>query len=402
MVDGLPRIYDAMLRDHLRRHRQMAFVTGPRQVGKTTTCRAVASARAYLNWDNDDDRRLIESGPEALAERLDLHRLRAAPRVVVFDELHKYLRWKTLIKGLFDTFEDRARIIVTGSSRLDVYRRGGDSLMGRYFSFRMHPFSIGELARQRLPERPIRPPRAIADADFAALWRFGGYPEPFRQRDPRFHVRWQALRQQQLVREDIRDATRIQELGQIESLLILLRERSGSQLIYSALAEQIRVAVETIRRWIDTLESFHAGFRVRPWATNVAKALRKEPKWYSTSWSEIDDPGARAETFVACHLLKAVHGWTDLGLGNFELRYLRDKDKREVDFLIVRDRKPWFLVEVKSSDTKLSPSLAHFQRQVGAAHAFQVVLDLDYVDRDCFAGERPIVVPARTLLSQLL
>ncbi|MBL8946937.1 MAG: ATP-binding protein [Myxococcales bacterium] len=402
MVDGLPRIYEAMLRDHLRRHRQMAFVSGPRQVGKTTSCRGVASARGYLNWDNDDDRRIIERGPEALADRLDLSRLRRAPPVVVFDELHKYRRWKTLIKGIFDTFEDRARIIVTGSSRLDVYRRGGDSLMGRYFSFRMHPFSVGEIARQRLPEQPTRPPRAIPEADFAALWRFGGYPEPFAQREARFHVRWKTLRQQQLVREDIRDATRIQELGQIESLLTLLRERSGGQLIYTGLAEQIRVAVETIRRWIDTLESFHAGFRVRPWATNVAKALRKEPKWYATDWSEIEDPGARAETFVACHLLKAVHGWNDLGLGTFELRYLRDKDKREVDFLIVRDRKPWFLVEVKSSDTKLSPNLAHFQQQVSAAHAFQVVLDLDYVDRDCFTERRPIVVPARTFLSQLL
>lgn len=402
MVDGLPRIYDAMLRDHLRRHRQMAFVSGPRQVGKTTTCRGLASARAYLNWDNDDDRRSIESGPEALVERLDLAKLRATPKVVVFDELHKYRRWKTLVKGLFDTFEDRARIVVTGSSRLDVYRRGGDSLMGRYFLFRMHPLSIGELARQQVPTQPTRRPRPIPESDFAALWRFGGYPEPFRERDPRFQVRWQALRQQQLVREDIRDATRIQELTQVESLLVLLRERSGAQLVYSTLAEQVRVAVETIRRWIDTLEGFHAGFRVRPWATNVAKALRKEPKWYASDWSAVDDPGARAETFVACHLLKTVQGWNDLGLGNFDLRYLRDKEKREVDFLIVRDRKPWFLVEVKSSDTTLSPSLAHFQRQVGAPHAFQAVLDLDFVDRDCFSDHQPVVVPARTLLSQLL
>ena len=162
------------------------------------------------------------------------------------------------------------------------------------------------------------------------------------------------------------------------------------------------MAVETIRRWIATLEGLYFGFRVRPWFKNVSKSLRKEPKWFVTDWSVVDDPGARAETFVACHLLKAVQGWTDTGLGTFELRYLRDKQKREVDFVVVRDKRPWFLVEVKHSDTKLSPELAHFRDQVGAAHAFQAVLALDYVDVDCFEYTKPVVVPMKTLLSQLL
>ena len=114
------------------------------------------------------------------------------------------------------------------------------------------------------------------------------------------------------------------------------------------------------------------------------------------------DDGARAETFVAGHLLKAVEGWTDLGFGDFELRYLRDKQKREVDFLVVRDRKPWFLVEVKLSEASLSPSLAYFQGQTKAAHAFQVVMSLAYEPADCFKVQRPVVVPAKTFLSQLL
>ncbi|MCC6765380.1 MAG: DUF4143 domain-containing protein [Deltaproteobacteria bacterium] len=157
-----------------------------------------------------------------------------------------------------------------------------------------------------------------------------------------------------------------------------------------------------LRRWVDTLTALHHGFLVRPWFKNVAKSLRKEPKWYATDWSGIADPGQRAETFVACHLLKAVQGWSDLGLGTYELRYLRDKEKREVDFVVIRDRKPWFLVEVKHADTSLSPSLAHFQRQTGARHAFQAVLEEPFVDADCFTRRDPCVVPARTLLSQLL
>jgi hypothetical protein len=182
----------------------------------------------------------------------------------------------------------------------------------------------------------------------------------------------------------------------------ILAERSGQKLIYSHLADEIGIAVDTVKRWIDVLERLHFGFVVRPWYTNVTKALRKEPKWFLRDWSGIDDAGQRAETFVACHLLKAVEGWTDLGLGSFELRYLRDKLKREVDFLVVRDRKPWFLVEVKTSDTRLSDSLAHFKQQTKAIHAFQAVIEMPFVAVDCFSRTDPAVVPVRTLLSQLL
>ncbi len=380
----------------------MALVPGPRQVGKTTTCRGIAEAGAYLNWDDREHRRLIQLGPSAVAGRLGMDVLRKAPRVVAFDELHKFGKWKGFLKGFFDLYEPRSRLLVTGSARLDDYRRGGDSLMGRYFLFRMHPLSVAERVRQDLPRREIQKPARIATADYDALWQFGGYPEPFRQRSRSFHLRWRDHRRQQLVREDIRDLTRVQELGQIDTLVTLLEERSATQLVYSNLAGEIGVAVETVRRWLDALEGFYFGFRVRPWYANVAKSLRKEPKWYVLDWSIVDDPGARAETFVACHLLKAVQGWTDLGLGRYELRYLRDKQKREVDFVVVRDRKPWFLVEVKTGDTRLSPSLAHFQKQVAAPHAFQVVTDLAYVDADCFVHHDPVVVPARTFLSQLL
>ena len=162
------------------------------------------------------------------------------------------------------------------------------------------------------------------------------------------------------------------------------------------------MALDTIRRWIDLLGRLHLGFLVRPWFKNVTKSLRKEPKWFLRDWSGIADEGAKAETLVACHLLKAVEGWTDLGHGRFELRYLRDKLKREVDFVVVRDGKPWFLVEVKKTDVNLSPSLIHYQTATGAEHAFQVVLDLPYVQANCFAHRKPLVVPAKTFLSQLL
>lgn len=397
------RIYDALLGEHLSQHRQMAFVSGPRQVGKTTTCRGHADF--YVNWDNEDDREKILSGPAALVEALGLNRLTASVPGVLFDELHKYPRWKQFLKGFFDVYGERLRIIVTGSSRLEVYRRGGDSLMGRYLSYRMHPFSVAESLSKQLPDSNgvVRPPKKPKAADFDALWRHGGYPEPYLKRDPRFSRRWQSLRMEQLVREEIRDLTQIQQLDQLQILVKLLASRSAHQLIYGNLAKEVRVSVDTVRRWVDVLQSLHLGFLVRPWYKNVSRSLRKEPKWFLRDWASIEDHGDKAETFVACHLLKAVDGWSDMGLGDFELGYLRDKEKREVDFLVARDGKPWFLVEVKQRDAKLGKALEYYQRQLDAPHAFQVVLDADYVGSDCFAKPRgPLVVPVKTFLSQLL
>ena len=402
-MPAVPRIYDSLVVDHLDNNRQMAFVSGPRQVGKTTSCRR--QANAYVNWDNLDDRDLILAGPSRIVEKFGLNRLAETAPVVLFDELHKLPRWKEFLKGFFDAYADQVRILVTGSSRLDIYRRGGDSLMGRYFSYRMHPFSVAETITQELPdaERILRPPRPTKETDFAALWRHGGYPEPFLRRDARFSRRWQSLRLQQLVREDIRDLTQVQQLDQLQTMVRLLSSLSARQLVFGNLAKQVRVAADTVRRWVAALCDFHFGFIVRPWFENVPRSLRKEPKWYLRDWAAIKDEGSRAETFVACHLLKAVEGWSDLGVGVFELGYLRDKEQREVDFVVVRDGKPWFLAEVKHRDNSLSPALKRFQEQLRTPFAFQVVLEADYVDADCFAQPGgPLIVPARTLLSQLL
>jgi predicted AAA+ superfamily ATPase len=213
--------------------------------------------------------------------------------------------------------------------------------------------------------------------------------------------RWQRLRFEQLLREDIRTDTRIRELGQIESLAQILSRRSGDPVVYASLGAEVQVDEVTTRKWISTLNAFFFGFLVKPWSKRVANAIRKTPKWYLRDWSSIQDPGKRNETLVACHLLKAVELWTDLGLGEYDLFYIRDKQKREVDFLVSKDGEPWFLVEVKTSETKLSPTLATMQRATGAKHALQVVFGLPFEAVDCFQFSRPMVVPAPIFLSQL-
>ncbi len=397
------RIYNSILAEHLASQRQMAFVSGPRQVGKTTSCQQHADF--YLNWDNSDDRLLILAGEQALAEHCKLDRLRESKATVLFDELHKYPKWKQFLKGFYDKYGKQINIMVTGSSRMDVYRRGGDSLMGRYFLYRMHPFSIAEVLEQTPPSEKhlVQTPQPIHAGEFEALWEYGGYPEPFLKRDRRFSRRWQQLRLEQLLREDIRDVTQIQQLAQLEVLARLLLERSSQQLIYGNLAKEVRVSTDTVRRWVDVLRNLHLGFVIRPWFKNVSRALRKEPKWYLSDWSLVSDAGARAETFVACHLLKAVDAWNDMGLGKFALHYLRDKEKNEVDFLIVNEGMPWMLVEIKLTDEVVSPALRRYFEALQADYAFQVVFNADYVDMDCFSEKHVLkVVPARTFLSQLV
>jgi len=399
----MKRLYERLISEHMTENRQMAMLTGPRQVGKTTTSRASTGEHRYYTWDRQSDRRLITQGADTVALDLDLATLRTGHQNVVFDELHKYRKWKAFLKGFFDVYGEQTRIVVTGSARLGFFRRGGDSLMGRYFLYRMHPLSVAELTRTNPAEREIAPPQKPPDSAIAHLLRFGGFPEPFLKDSTRFYNRWRRLRNELLFREDLRDLTQIHEAGQVEVLAELLASQIGQAANYSSLSNSVNVSVDTVRRWIATLESLFYCFSVRPWFRNVPKSLRKQPKIYLWDWSLVADEGARRENLAAAHLLKAVHWWTDTGIGTFELRYLRDKAKREVDFLVVRDGKPWFMVEVKTSGKRgLNPALEYFKQQTGAKHAFQLAFDLDFVEADAFAHAAPVRVPAATLLSQLV
>lgn len=399
----MERLYENLLSEHLSEHRQMAMLTGPRQVGKTTSSRVSAGEHRYYTWDRQADRRLLTQGADRLAEDLELGTLTGTRRHVVLDEIHKYRKWKDFLKGFFDVYGDQTRLVVTGSARLGHFRRGGDSLMGRYFLYRMHPLSVAELTRAAVSERELaEPQRPSADA-IDQLLRFGGFPEPFIKASARFYNRWRRLRNELLFREDLRDLTQIQEAGQVEVLGELLAGQVGQLVNYSTLANSVNVSVDTIRRWVQTLESLYYCFTVRPWFRSVPKSLRRQPKVYLWDWSLVVDEGSRLENFVAAHLLKAVHWWTDIGLGSFELRYLRDKAKREVDFAIIRNGQPWFLVEVKTSGRRaVSPALSYFSQQLAVDHAFQLAFDLDFVEEDCFGVTGPVRVPAATLLSQLV
>lgn len=399
----IERIYQKILDDHFEKNNQMAFLSGARQVGKTTTSQVTMDTCIYINWDNQSDRIAISGGPDNIAGKTGLQDLQNSQARVIFDELHKYSKWKNFLKGFYDTYNQEYKIIVTGSARLNIYKRGGDSLMGRYFLYRMHPLTVAELSTPTFQLTEIRKPKQVTADALNHLLNYSGFPEPFLKSDTRFYNRWKRLRLELFFREDLRDVTNIQEISQIEILAELLRHQIGQLINLTSLARNINVSVDTIRRWVVTLENMYYCYLIRPWFKNVPKSLRKQPKVYLWDWSTVTDNGARFENFVASHLLKATHYWADAGFADYGLYFLRDKTKREVDFLVTRNQSPWILIEVKSSGSKtISPHLQYFQKLLNVEHAFQITADAPFVEQDCFAVKKPVKVPAQTILSQLV
>lgn len=380
----------------------MAFIVGPRQVGKTTSSISALSNAFYLNWDNQEHRKLILKGPLSVVEQATGGSLQDAKLQIIFDEIHKYPKWKTFLKGFYDTYSKSVNICVTGSARLDVYKYGGDSLMGRYFIYRMHPLSVRELASPIPKKSELSAPKKIKPDDFNNLLEYGGFPEPFLRSDKRFYNKWKRLRLELLFNEDLRDISHITDIGRIKVLAEKLIEHTGSGINYSNLANDIQVSVDTIKRWIDTLESIYYCFRITPYSRNIARSLLKEPKIYFWDWSLIKDKGSRNENFIASHLIKMMHYYNDMGFEDYALHYLRDKNKREVDFLITQNSKPWMLIEVKTSDQTISEPLKYFKHITKAPYAFQVTFKMEYIHSDCFKHTEPIKVPVSTFLSQLI
>lgn len=402
----MERIYNLVLLEHLKKYNQMFFLNGPRQVGKTTLTKSISKEYQnfyYLNWDDFKIQQAILSGQNKIAELANLNKLTQNETIIVFDEIHKYSQWKNFLKGFFDIYKDKCKIIVTGSSKLDVYRKGGDSMMGRYFLYTMFPLTIGELTNRPIFFEEIRPPYKISEQEFDSLWNNNGFPEAFAHNNKAFTNRWKKLRNSQLFREDIRDLTKVHEVGQLELMADMIKLQVGQLFNRSELAKKVQVSVPTISKWMNYLQMFFHCFEVKPWSRNISRSLIKEPKLYLYDYSVIDDVGAKFENFIALHLKKFVQFYNDLGYGEYELYFLRNKEQKEVDFLVVKNAKPWFIVEAKySSNQALTKNLFHFQKESGAEHAFQVVFDLDFVDKDCFVHKEPIIVPAKTFLSQLV
>jgi len=341
-------------------HHKMAFLSGPRQVGKTTLGKVLlTSPQNYYSWDNPQFRRLWATDPVAgLADRW--------PGPVLLDEIHKDHAWKDRLKGLYDMRGSDVPIVVTGSARLDTFRRGGDSLMGRYLPYRLHPFSVGEKPQSVLPdELEFGGPPAHKWAD---LQKLGGFPEPLLDGSEARARRWSRLRAERLLTEDVRDLRNVRDLQVLRLLTDLLPERVGSLLSLNSLRETLGISFATVRDWLAVLEELYHCFTIQPWDKRVARSITSAPKLYLFDPLPIASLPARRENLMALHLLKACNYWTDLARGEFDLWFVRTRDGTEVDFLLSRDGKPWMLVECKSGETQPAPALRRFARELGTTH----------------------------------
>ncbi|PKL72385.1 AAA family ATPase [Candidatus Kuenenbacteria bacterium HGW-Kuenenbacteria-1] len=350
---------------------KMVFIGGPRQVGKTTLSQYIGANNykkyTYLNWDNREDQKII------LQKKFD-----AESTLIIFDEIHKYKQWKNYIKGEFDKYKEKFHILVTGSARLDLYRKGGDSLMGRYHYYRLHPFSLAEVLQIK-PNIKISKELFFSTVKkniaktFTDLLIFGGFPEPFIKKDQKILRRFHNERLDRLIKEDIRDIEQVRDLSALQILVEILPEKVGSLLSLNALREDLQVAHKTISLWMDILERFYYHFRIYPYSASTIKSLRKEPKMYLWDWSQIQNKGSKLENIIASHLLKMSHFLYDTEGYKIELCFLHDIEGREVDFLITVNKKPWFVVEVKTSDNKPSKHLKYFIKKLNIPFAYQVV-----------------------------
>jgi predicted AAA+ superfamily ATPase len=339
--------------------KKMVFVSGPRQCGKTTLVKDVGSLyehSTYLNYDSARDKKII------LRQEWDTD-----SRLVIFDEIHKYARWKNFVKGTYDTQKDKRQFIVTGSARLDIYKRGQDSLLGRYHGWRLHPFCLAE--------------NPLTLKENKALERFlerGGFPEPFLETSTVAAQRWKNEHLKLILKEDVRDLTRVRETSLLDLFLTGLRERVGSPIVISNIANDVEVAPKTGKLWLTILEQLYICIVVKPYAKGIDRGLIVPPKVYFYNNTEVEgDIGAKFENLVATHLLKRAHFLEDSTGVPYELRYIRDKEKREVDFLVLKNRKPSVLIECKWSDTNISSSLRYFEKKLPGVKAIQLVGDFN-------------------------
>ena len=350
----------------------MLFVSGPRQAGKTSLANLIAgdyTNRLYWNWDIPEHKLLFLKTPSFFSE---LERKDESIPLIVFDEIHKYRDWKNYLKGVYDQFAGQFHFLVSGSGRLDIYQRGSDSLAGRYLSFHLWPFSMSELSEHNLSfETWLKNPLQTVSAQhehYERLWHKlaeqSGFPEPFLSDSVRSYRRWSRTYATQIIREDIRDISGIKSIGDMETFYLLLSSKIGSPLSLTSLANDLRVSYNTVQSWLTLLERFFLCFLIRPWTTQVVRAIQKEKKLYLWDSPRIADPALRFENMTAIELWRAVTIWNDLGLGDFSLHFLKNKEQNEVDFLIANRNKPIILIETKLNENRPSPHLVKFQRML--------------------------------------
>ncbi len=365
------------------------LLSGPRQCGKTFLAKRLFDSYDYSNFDVVADRKMIIS-QDWLRNR-DL---------VIFDELHKMKKWKSWLKGIFDSNEKNQKYLVTGSANLNTYKKVGDSLAGRYLGYRLYPFDLKELIENiDTLELKIKKRGDIREHLFERLFEVSGFPEPFLTKEKGFYQKWCRTHLDVILKQDVLEMESVKNIKQIETLTYLLTERVGSPLSYNSLREDVGTDDKSIKRWVDLLENSYVLFRIYPYKSrSIAGSLRKAPKVYFYDHVRVENHAARLENMVAFALQKEIHFRQDALGENFDLFYVRNKQKKEIDFLITKNKKPHRLIEVKTSDVIPSENFQSFSKAFVGVPKIQLVRNLDH---DRLTKEDVLVTPVYKWLSQM-
>ena len=386
---------------------RMSFICGPRQIGKTTLVQnhleGIKQNRNYHNWDSLSIRQQFASNPFFFIENISTplsHGIRLPEgerQWIVFDEIHKYPQWKNILKSYYDEWKNNINFVITGSARLDYLRRSGDSLVGRYFLFKMNPLHPYDLTGFSLDRDSAWHPRSnqiqfnepdkIFQEATTHLYDLTGFPEPSTIGTKDFYERWKNNHISLITSEDVRDLTRIANIKKLQTLVFLLPERVGSPLSLNNLKNILGCAHASVQNWLEALKKVYLVFDIAPYSARVKRSVRKEHKYYFWDWGLLEDRGKRFENFVAVQLQRAVSAWTEWGKGDYQLMYVRTKDGREVDFVVTERDKPYLLIECKTNDKNLAPNLRYFKSRINVPVAFQVIESPGYlkqVERGCF------------------
>ncbi|MCP5107550.1 MAG: ATP-binding protein [bacterium] len=356
--------------DTLASDKSMVLMTGPRQSGKTTLSGQIQEQfknSLYFNWDIISNKRKLLGDPTFFQE---INRVDASTPLVILDEIHKYKDWKNYLKGVYDEFAGEYKFLVTGSGRLDVFRKGGDSLAGRYFMFHLFPFTISELTKsgEGVPGNAsdwitgfdLNEKKEISST-WQTLFRVGGFPEPFLKGSNDFYNRWVQTYIHQVIREEVRNFADVKSIDTIELLYSLLPSKVGSPFSMNSVAQDLQVSFDSIKSWLSLLETVFLVFKIPPWTAKISRAILKEKKWYLYNYAEIPDEGIRFENMVALELKRLIYYWNESGAGRFSLHYIRNKEKQEVDFLVAENNQPVLLIEAKASQDSAAKNLFYFQ-----------------------------------------
>lgn len=390
---AITHILEQWALDELFLHSRMSFICGPRQIGKTTLAQShlkrIEQSHSYHNWDSITLKQQFASNPLFFLENMaspvfpETSLPEGSRKWVVFDEIHKYPKWKNILKSYYDEWKKSINFVITGSARLDYLRQSGDSLVGRYFLFKMNPLHPHDLTgffldretiwHPKIPQIPFSEPNKTFQDATNLLYDLTGFPEPVSVGKKDFYERWKNNHISLITSEDVRDLSKISNVQKLQTLLFLLPERVGAPLSLNNLKNVLECAHASVKNWLEALKKVYLVFDVAPFTARLKRSVLKEQKFYFWDWGLLENKGKRFENFIAVQLKRAVSAWNEWGKGDYRLMYVRTKDGREVDFVVTEKNIPYLLVECKKDEKQLASNLRYFKERIEVPFAFQVI-----------------------------